>query len=107
MGKRMNAVAANRRGDGDTLFATPAITAERRADGSIRLKSATPLQPAARCTGDWLEHWARQTPERIFLGERLSADAPWTTITYKQALRQGRSTGARILAQGMRADRPL
>jgi feruloyl-CoA synthase len=106
-GKRMNVVAANRREDRDTLFATPDIAAERRADGSIWLRSTTPLQPAARCVGDWLEHWARQTPERIFLGERASADAPWTTITYKDALRQVRSAGAWILSQGMSAQRPL
>ena len=103
----MNVVAASRRGDRDTLFATPAITAERRADGSIWLRSTTPLQPAARCTGDWLEHWARQAPEWIFLGERSSVDAPWTIITYKEALRQVRSAGAWILSQGMSAERPL
>src|SRR4051794_39602339 len=103
----MNAVAASRREPPKTLFAAPDIVAERRADGSIRLKSMTPLQPAARCTGDWLEHWARQAPERIFLAERSSVDAPWTTITYKDALRRVRSVGAWILAQGMSAQRPL
>jgi feruloyl-CoA synthase len=103
----MNAVAASCREVPKTLFATPDIVAERRADGSIRLKSMTPLQPAARCVGDWLEHWARQAPEQIFLGERSGIDAPWTTITYKDALRQARSVGAWILAQGMSAERPL
>ena len=49
------------------LFATPAIIAERRADGSILVRSTTPLEPGARCIGDWLEHWARQAPERQFL----------------------------------------
>ena len=93
-------VAANRRDNPETLFATPAIAAERRADGSILLKSTTPLQPFARCVGDWLEHWARQTPERIFLGERSSVDAPWTTVTYKDALRQVRGAGAWILCAG-------
>jgi feruloyl-CoA synthase len=100
-------VAASRREPPETLFAAPDIVAERRADGSIWLKSITPLRPAARCIGDWLEHWARQTPERIFLGERSSVDAPWTTVTYRDALRQVRSTGAWILAQGMSAERPL
>jgi feruloyl-CoA synthase len=100
-------VVASRREVPETLFATPAITAERRADGSIWLKSITPLQLAARCIGDWLEHWARQAPQRIFLGERSSVDAPWTTITYNGALRQVRSAGAWILAQGMSATRPL
>ena len=32
----------------ENLFATPAIVAERRGDGSILLRSPTPLQPAAR-----------------------------------------------------------
>ena len=62
---------------------------------------------SARCVGDWLEHWARQTPERIFLGERANVDAPWTTVTYSDALRQVRSVAAWILAQGLSAERPL
>src|SRR5438552_10885761 len=103
----MSIAAANRRDHPETLFATPEIVAERRADGSIWLKSATPLQPGARCVGDWLEQWARQAPERIFLGERSSVEAPWTTLTYKDALRQVRSVAAWILAQGLSAERPL
>jgi feruloyl-CoA synthase len=91
----------------DTLFATPAIVADRRADGSIILKSTTPLRESARCVGDWLEHWARQTPDRIFLADRASVDAPWSTVTYKDALRQVRSAAAWILAQGLSAERPL
>ncbi len=100
-------VVATRHEVPETLFAIPAIAAERRADGCIWLKSITPLQSAARCTGDWLEHWARQTPDRIFLGERSSVEAPWTTVTYADALRQVRSAGAWILARGMSVERPL
>ena len=36
----------------------PAVVADRRADGSIVLKSTVPLGESARCVGDWLEHWA-------------------------------------------------
>jgi feruloyl-CoA synthase len=103
----MNAVAASRRDNPQTPFATPDIVAEWRADGSVLLRSMTPLRESARCVGDWLEHWARQAPERIFLGERSSVDAPWTAITYKDALRQVRSVGAWVLAQSMSAARPL
>src|ERR1700737_257782 len=53
-------------GDG-RLFATPAVTKMERPDGSIILRSEIPLKSCARCVGDWLEHWARQTPQRIFL----------------------------------------
>jgi feruloyl-CoA synthase len=91
----------------ETLFAKPAISADRRADGSIILKSTTPLKESARCVGDWLEHWARQTPQRIFLADRAGADAPWRNVSYAGALRQVRSAAAWILAQGLSAERPL
>src|SRR6202171_2467450 len=103
----MTTIAANRRDNSGMLFATPAIVADRRADGTIWLKSTAPLQPHARCVGDWLEHWARQTPERIFLGERSDVAAAWTTVTYKDALPQVRSAAAWVLAQGLSAERPL
>ena len=91
----------------DSLFATPSIVADRRADGSIVLKSTEPLRESARCVGDWLEQWARQKPDRIFLGDRASVEAPWSTVTYKDALKQVRSAAAWILAQGLNAERPL
>lgn len=99
-------MAAAREDDPASLFATPAIVAERRAGGSIVVRSTMPLRPSARCVGDWLEHWARVAPARIFLGER-AGDAPWTTVTYGEALRQVRSIAVWILAQGLSAERPL
>ena len=95
------------RGDASNLFATPKTVAEHRADGSIVLRSPDPLRDSARCIGDWLEQWARQTPDRIFLAERGSADTPWATITYAQALRQVRGAASWILAQGLNAERPV
>ncbi len=103
----MSIPAAGRRERAGTLFAKPEIVADRRADGSIWLRSTTPLQRDDRCVGDWLEHWARQKPEKIFLGERSSVDVPWTTVTYKDALRQVRSSAAWILARGLSAEQPL
>ena len=102
----MTVVAAS--GDNSrNLFAAPAIVADRRADGSILMRSTVPLQPGARCIGDWLEHWARQAPDRIFVADRASADAPWTTVTYQDALQQVRAAATWILAQGLSAERPL
>ena len=103
----MNSAAPTRRDTPETLFAKPAISADRRADGSIILKSTVPLKQGARCVGDWLEHWARQAPQRIFLADRASADAPWRAVSYADALRQVRSAAAWILAQGLSAERPL
>jgi feruloyl-CoA synthase len=103
----MTVVAESRTADADALFATPRIAAEHRADGSIWLRSTVMLEPHARCVGDWLEQWARQAPDRLFLGERSGPDAPWSTVSYGEALRQVRAAGAWMLAQGMSTQRPL
>ncbi|OKO80668.1 feruloyl-CoA synthase [Bradyrhizobium sp. NAS80.1] len=95
------------RGDAASLFATPKTVAEHRADGSIVLRSPEPLRDSGRCVGDWLEQWAQQTPDTIFLAERGNTEAPWTTVTYAQALRQVRAAASWILAQGLSAERPL
>ncbi|WP_198964126.1 feruloyl-CoA synthase [Bradyrhizobium sp. Y36] len=89
------------------LFASPRTVAEHRADGSILLRSPEPLGNSARCVGDWLEHFARQTPDAIFLAERGNIDAPWTTVSYAEALRKVRGAASWILAQGLSAERPL
>ncbi|WP_025033631.1 feruloyl-CoA synthase [Bradyrhizobium sp. DOA9] len=94
-------------GDVAGLFAAPRTVAEHRPDGSIVLRSPEPLGEFARCTGDWLEQWAQQRPDAIFLAERGNVEMPWTTVTYAQALRKVRATASWILAQGLSADRPL
>ncbi|MCK1393446.1 feruloyl-CoA synthase [Bradyrhizobium sp. 1] len=94
-------------GDASNLFATPKTVAEHRADGSVVLRSPEPLRESARCIGDWLEHFARQTPDTIFLAERDGADAPWATMTYAGALRRVRAAASWILAQGLSAERPV
>ena len=99
--------AAHRQDDTDAMFAAARIDAERKPDGSIWLKSATPLGDYARCVGDWLEQWAGETPDAIFLAERASADAPWTRLSYRDTLKKVRAAGGWILAQNMSAQRPL
>ncbi|WP_454616286.1 feruloyl-CoA synthase [Bradyrhizobium cenepequi] len=100
-------LAVARRDDPEILFAVPAIVADRRDDGSIIVRSTVRLSESARCVGDWLEHWARQAPNRVFLAERADVTAPWTTVSYADALRQVRSLASWILAQGLSADRPV
>jgi len=100
-------MASAPRGDASDLFAAPKTAAEHRADGSIVLRSPEPLRESARCIGDWLEQWARQAPDKIFLAERDGPDAPWATMTYAGALRRVRAAASWILAQGLSAERPV
>ena len=52
-------------------------------NGGFVLRSPEPLQPYSRCVGDWLEHWARTTPQAPFLSERLP-DGSWRRLDYAQ-----------------------
>ncbi|XUM24247.1 feruloyl-CoA synthase [Bradyrhizobium oligotrophicum S58] len=94
-----------RRASEPAMFAAPSIEAVRRDDGAIILRSRMPLQPAARCTGEWLEHWGRHFPDRTFLAERRGDN--WTWLTYGETLMQVRAAAAWMLAQGLGPERPL
>ena len=86
-------------------FAPAAVVSEQRRDGSILLRSPRPLQSYARCVGEYLEHWARAAPERIFLAERQGAD--WRRLSYAEALAAVRAIGANFLERGLSSDKPL
>jgi feruloyl-CoA synthase len=103
----MTKLTLNTDDDTAALFATPQTMAERRADGSILLRARQPLGAAARCIGDWLEHWAETAPDRTFLAERRAATEGWHEVSYRQARRIVRSAAAWLLAEGVSVDHPL
>ena len=57
------------------------------ADGSFVLRSPEPLQPYARCIGEWLEHWAVQTPQAPAFAERTAA-GDWRRLSWAQTRQQ-------------------
>lgn len=73
---------------------------EDRPDGTILLRSPYPLGPVARCTGDWLHHWASVAPDRIAVSER-GPDGAWHDLGYAALLAQVRAVAAGLLARGM------
>ena len=85
------------------------VIREDRADGSILLRSTIPLGPVARNVGDWLDHWAREAPDRIFIAERAGTDpdAGWREVTYGEMRRAVRAVAAGLLARGLGPDRPV
>ncbi|OYU88958.1 MAG: feruloyl-CoA synthase [Bradyrhizobiaceae bacterium PARB1] len=91
----------------DDLFAEPSIIVSKARDGSIVLKSDTPLDVASRCVGEWLETWAHRAPARVFLAERPAADRPWRQLTYADARRRVRAVAGWLLEQGLGPDRPV
>jgi feruloyl-CoA synthase len=70
---------------GDAAALAPRrVQREALPDDSFVLRHPDALQPHARCVGEWLEHWARTTPQAPFLSER-TADGTWRRLDYAQA----------------------
>ncbi len=65
-------------------------------DGSFALRSPVALQPHARCVGEWLERWARETPQATALAERTPDGSAWRLLSYG-ALRQAVGAVAQAL----------
>ena len=63
------------------FFSDPRMLAPRRTEkvdlggGSFVLRSPEPLAPYARCIGEWLERWARETPEATAFAEPAAEPA--------------------------------
>ncbi|MEJ8835035.1 feruloyl-CoA synthase [Ramlibacter sp. AN1133] len=91
--------------DGHAL-APPEVVREARADGSFVLRHPRPLQPYARCVGDWLEHWAATTPDALFLAER-DAQGDWRRLTYHEVREQVGRIAQGLLDARLPAMRPV
>ena len=100
-------LAATRQDAIAELFATPSVVAERRADGSFIVRSTVPLGPIDRAVGVWLERWAAERPDQVFLAERIDTKGPWSTISYGEARKRVRAAAGWMIAQRMSAERPL
>ncbi|MGH8683701.1 MAG: AMP-binding protein, partial [Burkholderiales bacterium] len=86
-------------------FAPAAVDVERRPDGSTLLRSPQRLGRYPRAVGEWLVHWAKQAPDRVFLAER-AGDA-WRKLTYREALEAVRRAGEGMLDRGLDATQPV
>ncbi len=91
----------------ETQIAPAATVLEHRDDGSIVLRSPVALGPHARCIGEWVEHWARETPDALALAERDDADTQWRSLTYAQLRRAMGSVAQSLLDLKLPAGRPV
>jgi feruloyl-CoA synthase len=85
-------------------FAPPAVELVRRERDQL-FYSRHALGSYARCSGEFLEHWARQAPERPFLMERDGAT--WRGLDYGDTLRNVRRIGAWLLGRELSLERPV
>ena len=86
-------------------FGSPDVVVERRPDGALIVRSPHPLQPHAKAVTDWLDHWAAQTPERVFLAERDGHG--WRKVNYAEARDSARRIAQGLLDRGLNIERPV
>src|SRR5712672_496151 len=87
-------------------FGNPAVSIDRRDDGTIYLRPKIPLgEYPARLT-DRLHHWAKAEPNRVFMAER-GADPGWRQITYAQLLASSRHIASALLVRGLSTEKPI
>src|SRR6187397_1440863 len=84
----------------------PEVLVDRRADGTLHLKSSRTLPDYPARLTDRLVHWAREAPDRMFMAER-DAGGSWRTITYREMLEKVRRIGAALLTRNLSAERPI
>ena len=76
-------------------------------DGSFTLRSPMALQPYARCVGESLERWAKETPDALALAERSDGAEGWRSLTYAQLRRQVGAVAQSLLDLRLPAGRPI
>ena len=89
----------------DLTLVAHSVHIETRSDGTLLATSNVPLDPVVRHTGEWLETWARDAPDRTFLAER-SGDG-WREHGYQDVLEMVRALAAGLIARGFGSERPI
>jgi len=87
-------------------FNDPAVSIERRADGTLYLRPNKPLAGYPRRVTDRLYHFAEATPDRVFMAERIGATG-WRELTYAELLAASRHIASALLERGLSAERPV
>ena len=95
-----------------SFFKDPTQLAPRRTvktdlgGGAFTLHHPEALAPYARCVGEWLERWARETPDAPAFAEP-DANGGWRTLDYRALRQQVGSVAQGLLDKNLPADRPV
>src|SRR5271166_4276653 len=86
-------------------FGPPDVTVERRPDRALIVRSPHPLGAYPAAVTDWLDHWAKVAPDRVFLAER--ARQTWRKVTYAQAREAARRIAQGLIQRGLSVEQPI
>ena len=90
----------------DVRFGPRDVTMTRDADGVIYVRPVHPLGHYPAKLTEKLDHWARVTPDRVFIGQRDAA-GDWRTLTYAQFRAAARNVAQALLNRNLSSERPI
>src|SRR5690242_19712551 len=90
----------------DVRFGPRDVTMTRETDGVIYVRPVHPLGKYPAKLTEKLDHWARVTPDRVFMGERDDS-GNWRTLTYSQFRAAARNVAQALLNRNLSAERPI
>ncbi|MEA2889295.1 MAG: feruloyl-CoA synthase [Bradyrhizobium sp.] len=86
-------------------FGNPAVTIDRRDDGTIYLRPKIALGDYPLRVTDRLQHWAATEPNRVFMAARDGGG--WRKITYAELLASARRIASGLLARDLSPEKPI
>ncbi len=98
--------------DHSSFFSDPRLLAPRRVErvdlgqGAFELRSPEPLASYARCIGEWLEQWARDTPDALAFAEP-AADGSWVRYSWGELRQRVGAVAQALLDLNLPAGKPL
>nr|WP_319249839.1 feruloyl-CoA synthase [uncultured Celeribacter sp.] len=81
------------------------VTSHRQDKQTLLLTSNVPLDPVVEHTGVWLEKWARERPETVYLAERSGAG--WRELGYGEVLERVKAIAAALAGRGLNEQTPI
>jgi feruloyl-CoA synthase len=91
----------------EPLFAKPAVSLEKREDGSMIMRSLVQAKPPAQSVGQWLRDWADKSPDNTFVAERPQPGDDWVRLSYAAVHQNVRAIASWVLHHGLSAKHPL
>ncbi|GAB3495364.1 feruloyl-CoA synthase [Curvibacter fontanus] len=92
-------------------FGVTRVALRQGAQGVQYLRAEPPLPPYPERMSDRLLHWARTTPDRVFIARRAplpgGGTGDWQQVSYARALQAARSIGQALLDRQLGVDRPV
>ncbi len=92
------------------LLAPRAVEKVELGGGAFVLRCPEPLQPHARCVGEWLEHWAATTPDAIAFAEpaaQVPSAAAWNRLSWAQLRQQVGAVAQALLNLALPEGQPV